>query len=174
MKPKIYLIAATDIKGGIGNKGKLPWNLKGDMKFFKDTTTKTDNFTKQNIVIMGRKTWESIPEKHRPLEGRKNIILTRNRNLEIPEVVVAHNLDEAISMADERTESIYIIGGAKVFKQAISRRDIKGIYLTKIKSQFKCDTYFPKLPPRFKPNKIDSVEENGIKYDYILYKKPNK
>ncbi|MBU0578028.1 dihydrofolate reductase [Patescibacteria group bacterium] len=171
MIKKIYLIVAADLKNGIGIKGKLPWQLKGDMRFFQKKTTKSDNANKRNMVVMGRVTWESIPEDHRPLMGRKNVVITRNKDFVAPGAEVAHSLEKAIEAADERIETIFIIGGAKVYQQAISRKDLTGIYLTRVKNEFKCDTFFPKIPPRLKPKKISEREEDGIKYEFLLYKK---
>ncbi len=68
---------------GIGNKGQLPWRLKNEMKFFAKMTTTTKDTSKKNAVIMGRKTWESIPEKFRPLKNRFNLILTRNATYDL-------------------------------------------------------------------------------------------
>src|SRR3989338_9510384 len=119
MSHKIYLIAAADLKNGIGIGGKLPWNLKGDMAFFQKTTIKGADCQRRNMVIMGRNTWESIPEEHRPLAGRKNVVLSRNKEMKIKGVEMVSSLEKAIDMADERVEDIFIIGGAKVFEQAL-------------------------------------------------------
>ncbi|MBU0727310.1 dihydrofolate reductase [Patescibacteria group bacterium] len=172
MKHKIYLIAAADPKNGIGIKGKLPWQLKGDMKFFQETTIKTDNANKRNMVVMGRTTWESIPEKHRPLIGRKNVVLSRNKNLKIEGTDVVNSIKDIIKIAeeDERIENIFVIGGAKVYEQFIKLRELTGIYLTRIQKEFKCDAFFPKIPPKLKPEKLNKGEEEGIKYEFILYK----
>ena len=72
------IVAATKNDFGIGLKGKMPWQLPEDMKYFKRITKSTEDVTKRNAVIMGRKTWESIPKKFRPLEGRVNVVLTRH------------------------------------------------------------------------------------------------
>jgi dihydrofolate reductase len=72
------IILAIDSKNGLGKENALAWKLSGDMKYFKKTTVLTDNPDDINVVIMGRKTWESIPSKFRPLPGRINCVLTRN------------------------------------------------------------------------------------------------
>lgn len=171
MKTPIYLIVAADIKNGIGIKGKLPWKLAKDMAFFKKKTIKTQDTNKLNIVLMGRTTWESIPEDHRPLQARKNVVLTRKKDYVAEGATVVNSIDDAIAEANERIESIYVIGGAKVYEQFMKRRDLTGIYLTKIEREYKCDAFFPKIPPLFKSKKLRYLEEDGVRYAFLLYKK---
>ena len=172
MKPKIYLIVATDLKGGIGQKGKLPWNLPGDMAYFKKKTIQTENVQFRNMVVMGRVTWESIPEKHRPLEGRKNVVITRNKDFKASdEVTVVHSIEQALRVADDRVADIFIIGGAKIFEQFMKKQKIHGIYLTRIKKEYPCDTFFPKIPKSFKPEKLGEGKDGEINYEFLYYKK---
>ena len=171
MKHKIYLIAAADQKNGIGIKGKIPWNLKGDMAFFKKKTIKTENTNRLNMVIMGRTTWESLPEEHRPLPARKNVILSRNKNFTAKGAYIVSTIDKAIEEANERIDTIYVIGGAKIYEQFIKRRDVTGIYLTRVQKEFKCDAFFPKIPPSLKPTLIKERVEDGVRYQFLLYKK---
>ena len=172
MKPKIYLIAATDLKGGIGLNGKLPWNLPGDLKFFQKTTIHTHDIQYRNMLIMGRVTWDSIPEAHRPFKARKNVVVSRNKNFKVPAgVTVAHSLEEAIKCADERVADIFIIGGTAIFEEAMKRSRIDGIYLTRVKKEFNCDRFFPKIPAIFKPEKLGEGVDSGVSYDFLLYQK---
>ncbi len=172
LKPKIYLIAATDLKGGIGLKGKMPWHLPGDLKHFQKTTIKSEDIQFRNMVIMGRVTWESIPESHRPFIGRRNVVVSTNKDYKLGEgAALAHSIDGALKLVDERVADIFIIGGAKVYDQVMKRFKVDGIYLTKVKKEFKCDTFFPKIPGQFKPKKIGSGEDNGIEYDFFFYEK---
>ena len=135
-----HIIAACDLLGGIGKNGTLPWRLKGDMKFFKETTTGDG----KNTVIMGRKTWESIPDKFRPLPNRRNIILTRNPEYEVPDgVVKVVNLDEALEKCSEGRA--FVIGGGEIYRMAIHHPSCRGLYLTAIDKDFGCDTTFPNL-----------------------------
>jgi dihydrofolate reductase len=96
------LVVAATLKGGIGQSGKLPWRLKGDMAFFKQltTTTTTAQKGKRNVVVMGRKTWESIPSNFRPLPNRVNVVLSRR--------------PESISCAQRCTWNIHINGNIDV------------------------------------------------------------
>lgn len=171
MKKNIYLIAAADSRNGIGIKGKLPWKLKKDMHFFQKKTIKTEDANRLNMVVMGRTTWESLPAEHRPLPARKNVVLTREKEYRAQGAKVVNSIEDAIKEADDRIESIYVVGGAKVYEQFMKRKELTGIYLTKIDKEFKCDAFFPKIPPSFQPKKLKEVEEGGIKYAFLLYKK---
>ena len=91
MRSFSLVVAATVPDFGIGFNGSIPWRIPEDLKFFKDTTTFTKDNQKQNAVIMGRKTWESIPSKYRPLPSRLNIVLTRNTNSDIAYVSTPSN-----------------------------------------------------------------------------------
>lgn len=168
---KIYLILAADQKLGIGKDGQLPWHFSKELKYFQEATSKTKDPNKQNIVLMGRTTWESIPENHRPLKGRKNIVLTRNLSFQAENVDVFHSLDDALESADDSIENIYIIGGGKVFAEMMERKDLDGIYLTRIHETYDCDTYFEFLPEGYEKTEIGSDEEKGVKFDYLLFEK---
>lgn len=172
MKPKIYLIAAVDLKGGIGLNGKLPWNLPGDLRFFQKTTIHTQDVQYRNMVIMGRVTWDSIPEAHKPFKARKNVVVSRNKDFKVPEgVIVARSLEEAIKCADERVADIFIIGGTKIFEEVMKRSRIDGIFVTRVKKEFKCDRFFPKIPAAFKPEKLGEGADDGVQYDFLFYQK---
>ena len=172
MKNKIYLIAAADLRNGIGLNGKLPWNLPGDLKFFQKTTIQTEDIQFRNMVVMGRVTWESIPENHRPFKGRKNVVITKNKGYKLKEATLAYSLEEAIKAADERVANIFIIGGTKVFEEALKRLKVDGIYLTRVKKEFKCDRFFPKIPASFYAEKLsEGSADEGVNYEFLFYKK---
>ena len=128
--PIISIIVAVDKKFGIGKNNQLLCHLPRDLKFFKDTTM-------GKPIIMGRKTYESIG---RPLPGRKNIVIS-HQALEIPGVIVFHDLETAIKSLDE-TE-IFIIGGASLYQQSMDLID--KIYLTQIEYTFDADVFFPEI-----------------------------
>ena len=115
----INMIVAAGRNGEIGLNGDLIWNLPGDLKRFKEITT-------GHPVIMGRKTWESLPK--RPLPGRRNIILTRNRDFRVDGAEIAQSIEDAIHMT--RGESIFIIGGAEIYKLFLPFTDY--LYLTEV------------------------------------------
>ena len=130
----ISFIVAVDENNVMGKGSDLPWRLPNDMKYFK-------NQTWGMTVIMGRKTLESLGK---PLQGRKNIVVTRNKDWKQEGIQVAHSVDEAVEVAKETgVKEIFIIGGAEIFKTAMPIAD--RIYLTRIHHQFDGDVYFPEM-----------------------------
>jgi len=117
---KVALILAVDEKNGIGKNNDLAWRIKADMLYFKDITTATQNENKQNAVIMGRKTWESIPEKFRPLPKRKNIVLSRQY---FDETLSFTSIESALAELekDDEVENIFIIGGAQIYNETVKK-----------------------------------------------------
>ncbi len=170
-KTPIYIVVACDSRKGIGKKGKLPWHFPKELKYFQKVTTKTRSATKLNMVIMGRRTWESIPEKHRPLPGRRNVIMTRDEKFKADHATVVHSYNDALAQADEFIETIFIIGGGKVFEQAMKDGRTKGAYVTHIQSSFDCDTFLSKIPMKFKRKKLGADSEKDTKFEYFLYEK---
>lgn len=175
---QIYFIVAVDEHNGIGKNGHLPWKLRKEYKYFRDTTRKTDDPNKQNMVVMGHRTWDSLETQYRPLPDRRNIVLTRCPDYKVPEeekynqVAVCTSIDEALALADEKIEKIFILGGGQIFKEFINDPRLTGVYLTRICKTFDCDTFFPEIPAKFgQPKKIASDEENGISYDFLVYKR---
>ncbi len=133
----VSLIVAVAENNVIGKNNALPWHLPADMKYFRDTTM-------GHCVIMGRKNYDSIPLKYRPLEGRTNIVVTRQKDFKAEGCIVANSLEEAIGEAKKKNESeLFIIGGADIFKQSIDTAD--KIYYTKIYHSFEGDVYFPAI-----------------------------
>lgn len=166
---KFSLIAAVDSKLGIGKNGHLPWRLPSDLTYYHDKTVGNGN----NAVIMGRLTWESLPQKFRPLPKRKNIVITRNPEYALPQgVLKAENLEQALALAEgSKPEEIFVIGGSQIFGDAILHPDCAALYLTEIEGNFACDTFFPKIPAYFKKTlKSEVHEENGIRFKFCVYR----
>ncbi len=131
--PLIALIAAVARNGAIGKDNQLLWHLPEDMRHFRE-------ITRGKPVVMGRKTWESLPEKFRPLPGRLNIVVSRNPDYSATGASLADSLAGAIAAAKD-AEEIFIIGGAALYHQAMPLAD--RLYLTEIDRDFIGDTFFP-------------------------------
>ncbi len=172
---KFALIAAVDKNFGIGKNNTLPWRLPSDLKHFSETTCKVQNSQKINAVIMGRKTWDSLPPKSKPLSGRLNIVLSREASLNLPQgVLYSNSLDEGLKLAQslENVENVFVIGGANLFAQAINHPECQTIYLTQIEQAFECDTFFPQeiLKANFViAEQSQKMQENGLDFSYIAY-----
>ncbi len=172
MNHELYIIAAVDNNNGIGKDGKLPWHFKSEMTHFKSVTIETSDPTKINMVVMGRTTWESIPEKFRPLPNRLNVVLTRRDEYDAPGAKVAHSFDEAIKLANDSVEKIFAIGGMDIYTEAMERSDLSGIYLTRIDGEYDVDTYFPGIPGGFENMvPLGSDTEDGVDMLYLLLKR---
>jgi dihydrofolate reductase len=168
------IIVATDKNQGIGKNGKLPWKLRADMQFFKKTTTFCPESNMKNAVIMGRKTYESIPLKFRPLNNRLNIVLTKNHEYKQDNVITAHQFDEVLEMLDKKSDiyNVFIIGGGEIYKEAIFHSQCKRVYRTVINKNFNCDTFFPKFESKFYlENESNLKFENEISYQFQTWSK---
>lgn len=129
----IHAIVAVDQNWAIGRQGDLLCHLPADMRHFKEVTM-------GHCIVMGRKTFESFPR--RPLPGRQNIVVTRNAGWQYPGVTVVHSIDEAIDAA--MTDTVFIIGGAQVYEQALPRVEV--LHLTLIHARWAtADAFFPTL-----------------------------
>ena len=128
-----------DANRGIGKNNDLMWHLPNDMKFFKEKTT-------DNIVVMGRKNYESIPEKYRPLPNRENVILTRNKDFKAEGCIVLHSFDELLQYYEnEEDRTMFIIGGGEIYKEALKKDIVDEMYITKVNKSFNADTFFPEI-----------------------------
>lgn len=131
--PEVALIAAVSRNGVIGRGNALPWHLPEDLAHFKRTTLGA-------AVVMGRRTWESLPPRFRPLPGRRNVVLTRDAAWQAPGAERAGSLDEALTLlADQR--KVFVIGGATLYAHALPRVD--EVVLTEIDADFDGDAHFP-------------------------------
>jgi dihydrofolate reductase len=170
MKHEIYVIAGVDKKFGIGKNNDLPWHFRKDMEFFKKITTKTQDPKKKNMLIMGSKTWESIPEKYRPFKDRENAVLAWDPDYKAKGADVFGSIDEALDSAGNDIENIFFIGGGMIYRESVKHPKLTGIYLTHIDKEYDCDTFFPEIPEKFnKKEKIGEEHEKGIKLEFLLY-----
>ncbi len=132
---KLSIVVAASLNNAIGKDNKLLWHLPNDMKFFKQTTWAMP-------VVMGRKTFESMNSK--PLNGRLNIVITRQKDYTANGAVIVESLADAVFVAKEHLyKEIFIIGGGEIYKQALAKVDT--IYLTKVDTLIEGDTFFPEI-----------------------------
>ncbi len=156
------LIVAVYDDWGIGRDGTQPVALSADRRFFRETT-------RGAMVIVGRKTLADFPGG-KPLPNRVNVVLTRQET-EIPDVVICHSPEEAVSLAKDATRAM-VIGGGSVYKQMLKHCDTA--YVTKVHTTPESDTYFPDLDkdPQWRLAEIlQKGEENGISFEMCLYKR---
>ncbi len=172
------IIVAVDARNGIGRAGQLPWHLPSDLKHFKEITTRGAREGKKNVVIMGRKTWESLPLNVRPLPKRVNVVLSRQSSLALPaDVLLAEDLDAALKKVSARYQppergDVFVIGGADVFVQAVGHPACRRIFLTCLKGDYHCDRFFPALPSDFKEVfRSENFRELDIDFMFCEYQR---
>lgn len=184
-KPKMSVnaIVAVSESMGIGLENQLPWHLPSDMKFFQKTTTQFNKDSdKQNAVIMGRKTWQSIPAKFRPLKKRLNVVLSRDEQFLslLPQDVLGFvSLEAALAALQDNSSisNIFIIGGATVYDQALSSQAVDRLFITRVRrldsELIPCDTFFPTIPAEFQRVSTDlgAVEENDFQLEFEVYER---
>ena len=135
----VYSIAAISENNAIGKDGDLPWHLPDDLKFFKEQTL-------NKPVIMGRKNFESIPHKFRPLPKRTNIVLTRQEHYDASGVEVFHSLEKALNWCEkQKFNEVYVIGGGEIYAEAIKKGLVDIMYLTRVNAQVKGDAFYPQF-----------------------------
>lgn len=151
----IALIVAFAKNRVIGNKGCIPWKIKGEQKRFRELTT-------GNVVIMGRRSYEEIG---RPLPNRTTIVVSGTKNFDGENCMTAKSLAEAIEMAGDR--KIYISGGARLYEEAVPL--VERMYITEIDLEVEGDTYFPEFEKEEFVKTIDEEVDGEIPYKYVTY-----
>lgn len=161
------MIAAVAANSVIGKDNDLVWRLPDDMKFFMKKTT-------GHHVIMGRKNFESLPPKFSPLPNRTNIIITRQRDLNIEGATVVNSITAAIEIARSNNESeAFIIGGGEIYELGLDHADT--MYISEIKESFEGDAYFPEFD-QSKWKEVERInhpidEKHQYEFDFVTYKK---
>ena len=169
------VIVASCNKNGIGKNNTIPWYLAGELSYFKKITTRSNYPIEKNVVVMGRKTWESIPEKNRPLSDRINIVLTSKVDYKVPDdVFTCGSLEKIFPLLDTIKHSsknnVFLIGGGSVYSECIKKGLCSKIYITKIYKKYDCDVFFPEIPEDFKLVSVsDFCEEKDIYYRKFVY-----
>lgn len=161
-QPSLTLIVAATVKNGIGKNGGLPWPmLKKEMAYFARVTKRVpsqlaaSDKQAQNVVVMGRKTYESIPPKFRPLKDRTNLVISSKGREELgvshEDVIVAQSIESGLKELQDKARQgtvrpmgkVFIIGGSSIYEAALRLSNAKQILLTRIQSEYDSDTFFP-------------------------------
>ncbi|KAK9886309.1 hypothetical protein WA026_015820 [Henosepilachna vigintioctopunctata] len=184
MTIQFKLISACCENMGIGKNGDLPWRLKNEMLHFTSMTTNTHDSNKKNVVVLGKKSWDCIPGKYKPLVGRINFILTSAKNLDVSkyrDTYVFNSWDQIVDKLEDpefknKYEDVWICGGSKIYEDAMKSQHFYRLYLTRIKKNYDCDTFFPKLIENIKKVSDTLVpqgiqEENGIQWEVEVWEK---
>ena len=162
------IIVAVDENWAIGYKNDLLIKISEDMKYFKKKTM-------GNIVVMGRKTFESLPEQ-KPLKNRTNIILTKNIDFIVADIsdfqtIICYNVEEVLNIANSSEKEVFVIGGEMIYKLFLPY--CKKAYITKIYHKFKADKFLPDFvnSPEWKLSEESEIFETneGIKYQFLVY-----
>ncbi len=158
---ELHLIYARARNGVIGRDGRMPWNLPEDLAHFKRTTL-------GRPVIMGRKTWESLPPAFRPLPGRRNIVVTRQGGWQAPGAEVAHSLEQARALCED-AERAWIMGGADIYRQALPLA--QQVVVTEIDADFAGDAFAPELGDAWQVREAGpwQVSSTGLPYRFVIY-----
>jgi dihydrofolate reductase len=160
----IGMIWAQAANGVIGRGGALPWRLPEDMARFRALTTGT-------TVVMGRRTWESIPERFRPLPGRRNVVLSLQAGWAAPGAEVAPSVDEALALADG---DAWVIGGASVYAAAMPRADV--LEVTELAEPVDGDVLAPDVGPEWSVAAVDPgdgwhTSASGLRYRFVTHRR---
>jgi len=156
--PRIALIYARAANGVIGKDGTMPWHLPEDLAHFR-------TLTQGHPVIMGRKTWDSLPERFRPLPGRRNIVLTRQAHWQAPGAERADGLAQALALC-EQVQEAWVIGGAQIYAHAEPLAD--RFEVTEIEQSFEGDAYAPLLGAQWlEASRSSGVSKTGLGYSFV-------
>ncbi|XP_076947561.1 bifunctional dihydrofolate reductase-thymidylate synthase-like [Bidens hawaiensis] len=174
---QIVVAATRDM--GIGKNGKLPWTLPSDLKFFKQITTSTSDPNKRNAIIMGRKTWDSIPLCYRPLASRLNVVLTRSTtgNVATSEnVITCGSICSALELFASypyalEIDKVFVIGGGQILREAMNGPGCEAIHMTEVDANLDCDTFIPRVDTSVYCPWCSSlpVIENDMSYRFVSY-----
>ncbi len=161
------MIAALSRNQVIGKNNDLPWKLPDDMKYFMETT-------KGHHTIMGRKNYDSIPQKFKPLPQRTNIVVTHQQNFNAPGCIVVNSVEKGLQLAERSNESeAFIIGGAEIYKLGLPHAN--RLYLTEIAAEIEGDTFFPTFDrnqwKETSRKHHDKDDRHAYSFDFVVYDK---
>ena len=157
----VQLIYARAANGVIGLNNAMPWHLPEDLAHFKQLTG-------GSAVVMGRKTWDSLPERFRPLPGRSNIVVTRQADWQAPGALRAQSLEDALAQAAQLSTDVWVMGCAQIYAQALPLAD--AVEVTEIAQDFEGDAYAPTLGGEWvEATRSEAVSRTGLPYAFVRY-----
>ena len=157
---RLHLIFASASNGVIGKDGGLPWHVPEDMAHFKRTTS-------GHPVIMGRKTWDSLPPKFRPLPGRTNIVVTRQPGWQADGALRASSIDDALALCPADSDA-WVIGGAQIYRESLPLAH--SAVVTEIDADFEGDAHAPQLGPQWRETRRERhTAANGLNFSFVTY-----
>lgn len=162
----VKLIVAKALNDVIGKDNDLIWHLPADMRFFTQTT-------KGHIVIMGRRNWDSIPLKYRPLSERINVVITRNPDFKSPDCLSFQSIEAALDhFKDQNNRDIFIIGGGQIYHESLAKNLVDEMFVTHINQAFEGDTWFPEIDPEkwSKEELISHKKDEKNAHDFTVYR----
>lgn len=158
----LHLIFARAANGVIGRNNALPWHLPEDLAHFKRLTLGCP-------VIMGRKTWDSLPPRFRPLPGRRNVVVTRQPDWQAEGALCAHSLPEALHQCQDQPD-VWVIGGAELYAQALPLA--ASAEVTEIDAPFEGDAYAPELDANWvETARLPQTSAGGLNFSFVTYQK---
>ena len=162
-RPRLVIVAAVARNGTIGHDNDLVWRIPEDLAHFRRVTL-------GHPVLMGRRTWDGLPPRFRPLPGRRNLVLTRQAGWQATGAEAVHTLDEAIARC-QGSEKLFVIGGAQVYGQALSRA--QRLELTEIQEDFQGDAHFPDAWregfTELSRRRVHTAAPNGFDIDFVTF-----
>jgi dihydrofolate reductase len=158
----VSIIVAIALNGAIGKRGSLLWHISEDLRYFK-------KITDGNTVVMGRKTWESLPKK--PLPDRRNIVLTKNKNYVAQGAEIFDSVEEVLKKCSEK-EKIFCIGGGTVYKEMLPYSN--NLYITRVFKKYEADTFVPTENLLANTNQIQFPDYDYFVVDMNIWKRKNK
>jgi dihydrofolate reductase len=162
MSTQLNLIYARATNGVIGLNNAMPWHLPEDLAHFKRVTMGCP-------VIMGRKTWDSLPERFRPLPGRDNIVITRDRTWQSPGASVAHSLNEAVALCASAPQ-VWVMGGAQIYALALPLA--QRVVVTEIDHAYSGDAHAPTLSPAWRETSREAhTSTTGLRFAFVNFER---
>lgn len=161
--PEIVIVAAVARNRAIGKDNQLLWSLPEDMAHFKALTA-------GGTVLMGRKTWESLPPRFRPLPGRRNIVVSRQPGYPAPGAELADSLENALQLAST-ADTVFIIGGEQIYRQAMALAD--RLELTEVEREPEADAWFPEIAPTdwLAGDRREQAATDGTRFAFVTYRR---